>query len=217
MRENVGRDEYQVRVATDAAINALYQGATSEVAAAAAKSAAESATAVQPQAPYEGISARESSPAGAMDRPERLDADQRRSHQAYPAAIMGTARRVQQRMQFAQGGSIIFLTFCVERPGMPMVPVEMKGPFLEGAISENDSVEISSGNSSRGRICTNSVYNRTTGSEVRMSKGFSAAWSTMQATQNKGMIGCQIVLVIVVLVVILAIWGFVAVNFFSRM
>ncbi|WP_204071250.1 hypothetical protein [Planotetraspora phitsanulokensis] len=103
----------------------------------------------------------------------------------------------------------------MERLGMPTVSIEMRGMVLDGAISEGDLVEIPKGNAGRGFISTDYAYNRTTGSEVRMSKGMSAAWSMMNASQSRVMIMFEIVFAIIVIAGMLVIMGFLAVHFFS--
>jgi hypothetical protein len=185
-RRHLGPDEQRIQAATEAAVRAAQQGATSDEAAKAARAAAQ-----------------------AVVGDTALSSDS--------SLLVGPAQRVQHRTQLSEGRSLVFLTFRIPRPDGSMVSVEMRGLILTGTIADGDIIEVPTAHANHGVVTADRVYNRTIGSEVRMSRGVSGSWAMMKASQGKRLsvaqLGCLgLVLVLFATAIVSFVWILPAIN-----
>jgi hypothetical protein len=177
-RENIGGSEAQITSAARALVDAKRAGANAQQAANAARAAAAEAAA----APVPSVAP------------------------APPGMVAGIARQVQQTTQFSGAeANLQVLNFELDRPGDRPVRVQIRGALLYGVVNDGDEVVVERPPGTSGFIQTDSVFNRTTNSEVKAQKGFTAGLSSAEARWGKApaRAGCAVQVVIVVFVLLI--------------
>lgn len=187
-RENIGGSEAQINAAARALLGAKLAGANAQQAVNAARAAAAEAAAasVPSMAP------------------------------APPGMIAGIARQVQQATQFSGAdANLQVLNFELDRPGDHPVRVQIRGALLYGVINDGDEVVVERPTGDSRFIQTDLVFNRTTNSEVKAQKGFSAGLSSAEARWGKApaRVGCAVQVAVAIFVIL--IFAFVIWSIFS--
>jgi hypothetical protein len=186
-RKALGGSPEQVEAATRAVMSAIEAGAGQDEAVEHARAAwkGEAAPVVTAK-PY-------------MPRP-----------QAEPAAggpgIVGRVAGFQARNEMYGRSYLSVWDFRVERPGMPSVPVEMRGFSFDGAVANGDEVRISATPSRGGIVRVKSLENLTSNATVRVTRGAVSPGSVIGKTMR--VVFVVIFLIIVAFIIFTAVMVF---------
>ncbi|WP_280763809.1 hypothetical protein [Prescottella agglutinans] len=216
-------------------MRAALGGASSQEAAALAKTAALSVASGAPGTAPDNVEAsnedsgasttsrgmvRDDEDRQKIDRPRSTTGKTRRltdagSPDATSVNLVGHAQRVQQRSQLAEGSTINVVNFVLVPPAGSPTGVTMRGSLLSGVIQDGDEVVVMESTREGNTVLASRVLNRTTQTEVRVEA--LDPWKKFQLSgMSKSKTGKALLLIAALIaVIIVSIWIFIAFSMFT--